>query len=68
LKGIFTVNDGAPNGATPITLICEIVGAHGFDLKPATLIGSLIIQGGKIEGDDLLKFPVELTARSTAPK
>jgi hypothetical protein len=66
LKGIFTVNDDAPNGPTPITLICEIVGAHGFDLKPPALIGSLIVQGGKIEGNDLLKFPVELTTRSTA--
>jgi hypothetical protein len=66
LKGTFTVNDDAPNGATPITLICEIVGAHGFDLKPPALIGSLIINGGKVTGHDLLHFPVELIEQSNS--
>ena len=60
LRGTFTFNQNAANGVTAIYLICEIVGARGYDLKSQQPIGILVIRDGTIAEDHFLPLPVRL--------
>jgi hypothetical protein len=59
-SGTINIEPDAMDGERPLMLSHEIIAASGYDQSDETRIGSIIILGKEIVGNEILKFPVRL--------